>query len=414
MTTHKSLCIIFIFFIVFSLHSQNEQKYFEEWSAKIDTIQNLDIQVKFSIAFISKVKPEDRIDIYSFLGNVYGRKLQMDSAMYYLDKAISLSKNTGEEEKLAFVYSRKSNIHIAKNEFEKTRNLLEKARNLLIKYPESSSWSLYYQQLAQLGYIDGDLRQAVSYMDSTIIARIRSNDTLELYDSYDKLGFLCSNLGEYEIAIESLSKALNILKRIDDKGGIADNYISMGQCYNLWGQYETAKSYLEKAIIIAKENGYDLRLLRSYVCLSESNRYLGHSEDAISAADSALKLAQKHGSKSRISRSFREKGETYLYNYQDYDKAEEFFLKAFEASKDPKTKFHSIPSIQGIVKVYHKKQNYTKVKEYLNLWEESIKESNRPKDLMDFYKSYSEYYEVINQPKKEVYYLKKYHKIQDS
>ena len=74
-------------------------------------------------------------------------------------------------------------------------------------------------------------------------------------DSYNNLGIVYRNLGQYSEAKEYYEKGLIIAKEIygEKDGDVAGSYNNLGTVYRNLGQYSEAKEYFEKALIIRKK-----------------------------------------------------------------------------------------------------------------------------------------------------------------
>ena len=149
--------------------------------------------------------------------------------------------------------------------------------------------------------------------------------------SYNNIGIVYYNLGEYDKALEYYFKALEIQKAVlgEKHRDTAVSYNNIGAVYQNLGDYDKALEYHNKALEIRKE------------VLEEK-----HSDTAISYGN----IGAVYG------------------NLGDYDKALEHFIKALEITKDVLGEKH--PDTAGfyynIGLVYDELGDYDKALEYYN------------------------------------------------
>ena len=147
--------------------------------------------------------------------------------------------------------------------------------------------------------------------------------------SYNNIGIVYANLGDYDKALEYLFKALEIKKDVlgENKSDTASSYNNIGVVYRNLGEYDKALEYYFKALEIEKE-------------------VLGENHPDTASSYNNIGVVYK--------------------NLGDYDKALEYHFKALEIKKDVLGENHpdTAGSYVNIGIVYDELGNYNKALEY--------------------------------------------------
>ncbi|MBQ4820621.1 ATP-binding protein [Aquimarina sp. MMG016] len=413
MPTIKNITF-FLIFISFLVQSQNEKDHCKEWRKKIDTISNLERGIQYGKSSIPKLSSTCRIKAYVEIGMRYAYKYQIDSSFFYIDKGIKLAKDLEAKEELSYAYSRKAEILIGTAKYDDGKNMLIKAKSLLKDFPNSTSWTNYYDKQGYYSYIKGDYQKAIKFMDSTVLASKKSKDTSDIHNYYENLGVVYKRLSAFEKAIEYFIKSVKIKEQLNALRSIGETYRYLGSCYNELGQYEKAKNYFEKGIKVGRLNNNDHTLFSNYAAIAFSNRHLNLFEEANKAIDSAIFLANQMNSKRNLTYTYIEKGEILLKGFKDNKNARLFFQKGYQIAKDTKVNPLIFDSLKSLADLSLYEEDYA---EFLKLKNElKVLISKDPQIDFKAYleKILTQYYEKTKKPEKALFHYKSYIQIRDS
>ncbi len=408
--------VIFILFLFsfFSCIAQSEIFFCDDWQQQSDTITDINTGIRLDFSYLSRVSEKCKIRIYVDLGSIYFNKLQLDSSFYYLDKAIALGNKIGAEEELAHAYAEKVPMLVSQNRFAEVPIVLEKSRKLLAKHPKSKGWVSYYDKMGYVSFLKADYYQALSYMDSTVIAYTNIGQTSNLHEIYEHRGVLYQKLSNYKKAAQNFILSLEAKEENGTMRDISSTYQYIASCYIYLKQNKTAKRYLDKALEAAKKNKNDFALLKSYYRLAVFYRKSKNNKKSEKTINKAIVLALKMNDKNHLATFYKEKGKLYHHNYKNYDEAESFFIKAYEIATIVHKKSLTGETLKSLIAVYLDKKNWNKAQVYLDALEALIQKKPTLEDQAYLEKAWSTYYEIKNQPKTALFHLKKYYKIQDS
>ncbi len=210
------------------------------------------------------------------IGSLYIKKLQYDSALIYLYKALAIREKINAPERM--IFANRYNIGVcyySMNDYEKAIKLNQ---DLLEKAKESK--------------------------DSVYMAR-----------AYSMLGIIYVDTKDSLKAIKMYQKSIAINKNLNNKRSLANNYVNLSDLLVNQNQFKEAEKYLKKSKQISKE----LEINTAFIDLAFAKLYFKTGEYAkcIKSAEKALDQARKSGSV-----NVEQKSLDYLY--QSYFKQKNF------------------------------------------------------------------------------------------
>jgi tetratricopeptide (TPR) repeat protein len=98
--------------------------------------------------------------------------------------------------------------------------------------------------------------------------------------SYNNIGLVYFNQGNYEAALKNRLDALKIREKIGEKRGISISYSSIGDVYTALGRPKEGKIWNEKALLLSKEMGEKENIKTGYKGLAKADSALGNYKEA--------------------------------------------------------------------------------------------------------------------------------------
>ncbi|PKV52168.1 tetratricopeptide repeat protein [Aquimarina sp. MAR_2010_214] len=413
MTIQKALYLLILLLINVATQAQTEKDYCAEWKSIKDTTSNGDLLLNLNKFYFSKVAPSCKVEILRENSTVYKRKLNIDSAFYYVDQAIILGKEINDYEQIGDLYSDKGGLYIVDNQLVKAKLLLKKSRDALKKYPESMYWVGYYNQMQNLSSAEYKKELAITYSDSALQVAIRFDITSNIPNLHQNIGVQYYHIKEYELAVENFLKALELKEEYGSQD-IVNTYYVLGVSYNTLKQYETALYYINIGIERCKKDNNDRILLLNYIILSRQQRNLKSYEKALENIDLALVLAKKLKSDFQIGECLRDKGLIYYEGFEDYKLAEQYFNQAYTISKIIQIDRSLKESLLAMLRINFNKKDYKKVKGFLEELEELVLDTKLPGDTQDWHDNSKRYFESTGNFEKALFHYTQYNRIKDS
>ena len=359
-----------------------------------------------------------RIDNLLIIGFDFITKSE-DSANYYLQKALQLSK----VEKDSF------NIIRAYNRFSKLENYLENDLRTL-QYADSA---LQYASVTNQKHFPGiaysyrNKGLAYNYLErydlslesflnanSFLLKNPQDNETkIYLAENYTDLAKLYSSIKNNETALECIKKALAISKPIDAYWEIGDSYEFMFAHYFEEEKYVTAQKYIDSAqtMYTKAENIQGIQFLDKY----RAEVYLKQNKPdlAIPIYDALLQIDKKDSVAYILAEGYTFLSKAYTKKNK-FTKAAKYLDSARVQASISQNFSHRISIASQQAKIYKNKQQLgsgilelqTILKnQNIDLFQESKK---------DLYKELSELYALNKDPKNALLSLNEHHRIKDS
>lgn len=401
-----------IWFILFLLtgilQAQNDQDQTPD--IKVEDIKN-QLQTK-------DLPSTTRIDNLLIVGKDFITKSE-DSARYYLEKALQLSKI----EKDSF------NIIRAYNRFSVLEKYLENDLNTL-KYADSAleyGSSANQKHFAGIAYAHSNKGLAYNYLerfDLSLESFLNANSFLlkddqdtqiktYLAENYTHLAKIYSSIKNNETALECIKKSLTISKAIDAYWETGESYEFMFAHYFDEKQYALAQKYIDSAqTMYAKaENVQGIQFLDKY----RAEIYLKQNKPdlAIPIYDALLQLDKKDGVAYILTEGYTFLSKAYT-NKNKFKLAAKYLDSARVQASISENLSHRISIASQQAKIYKSRKQLSRgilelqtilKNENIDFFQESKK---------DLYKELSELYALNNDPKNALLSSNEHYRIKDS
>lgn len=401
-----------IWFILFLLtgilQAQNDQDQTPD--IKVEDIKN-QLQTK-------DLPSTTRIDNLLIVGKDFITKSE-DSARYYLEKALQLSKI----EKDSF------NIIRAYNRFSVLEKYLENDLNTL-KYADSAleyGSSANQKHFAGIAYAHSNKGLAYNYLerfDLSLESFLNANSFLlkddqdtqtktYLAENYTHLAKIYSSIKNNETALECIKKSLTISKAIDAYWETGESYEFMFAHYFDEKQYTLAQKYIDSAQTVYDkvENLQGIQFLAKY----RAEIYLKQNTPdlAIPIYDALLQLDKKDGVAYILAEGYTFLSKAYT-NKKKFKLAEKYLDSARVQASISENLSHHISIASQQAKIYKSRKQLSRgilelqtilKNENIDFFQESKK---------DLYKELSELYALNNDPKNALLSSNEHYRIKDS
>lgn len=176
----------------------------------------------------------------------------------------------------------------------------------------------------------GEWDDAINYFNSCILEELKNTKTKS--KAYREIGFILTERGEWDLALENYKNSLKISEIIDDKDELAEVYRSLGNIYWKKSDYKNSLKYLNKSLEIAKKNENIIEIGKIYVDLGIIQCEKNNHKKAQKYFEESLRILENSDSVVEIGRVFNGLGVVH-YCQKNYKKAIEYFEKCVENSK---------------------------------------------------------------------------------
>lgn len=233
------------------------------------------------------------------LGRVYSNKAsmkvslasEMDSARYYLDKALVELDKKDDKKLRATVYSNFATTYTASNDYEKMLSYNMKAMELLKDDPFSLSVS-HFNQATIYSYTNfGDL--AEKHFKLALISAKKGGHQMVEVLAEQALAHREIGEGKYEIAKERLEKGLVLCAALKSPKICSGINLELGLLFNKMGELEKSKEALLTSRKYALEFKDDYEIMSVVMRLGSHELQVGNYSAAIQHFEDFNKIYEK-------------------------------------------------------------------------------------------------------------------------
>jgi len=235
--------------------------------------------------------------------------------------------------------------------------------------------------------------------------------------------YICIARGEYNQALESGHKSLELAMESDKPKEIVNSYRFIGYVYLLIGNFESAETYLEQGIEIARNNNYkraEADLLSELAKLSEANN---ENEKAVEYFEKSYNLFRSIGDERSMVYANFYKGESYRCKNQN-NEAIIHYNEAYKISRNLNDHILRMQLVISFGKAYLsiakqgksayrasllvEDMGYNSIEDLLVRYCAELENSSNKKDLLECYKLLAELSKIKGQFKKAYTYYNSY------
>jgi tetratricopeptide (TPR) repeat protein len=362
-----------------------------------------------------------RIDLLNLLGNHHQKK-NRDSAGYYHERALQLSKKIKDELREAECFRELAWDYVGKGDYAKATNAAQQTLKI-VRAPSSKqdtekgkkSRALEGLALGCLGVIEknqGNFNEAFAYFSEALKIGEELNDIMVQVSNHNGLGNLCMKQANYACALNHFFKALSIEEKAGHKSGLATEYGSIANVYLSQEDFARGLIYYAKAIKAAEAVG-DLKNLSInyanigiiYAGQGDSASAKGNKEyalrekypKAIEAFTTAMKVAEETGNKALYVNSLANLASLHA-GLGKYTEALDYNFKALKASEEIGNKPGIITDYTNIGNIYITLKKFAEAERYFKQALQLAEEINSPDDKKVINLSLSNLYEKTGRP----------------
>ncbi|GIK70080.1 MAG: hypothetical protein BroJett020_13750 [Bacteroidota bacterium] len=320
-----------------------------------------------SLLTLIRSNPHDttKIICYNFLSQEFLNK-DISKAKLYVQKALDLSKITGYKKGMAASYHLLGTIHYQSNR-EKGLEYFMLSLNTSKEINDKVTMSSTYNNLGNLYNQSGEYEKALKYYILSMELDEELNNRNGMATSYNNIGLIYWMQGGFEKAQEYFEKALHLHKALNKKEGVAAAYSNIGGVAYYRGKSDVALSYFYKAYEINKEINNKVGCATTLANISEILIEQKKYEEAIDYCYKALEIQKEMGSISDMVHTLLSVAKNYEAQNK-YEKSIEVLNEAIRLSEEINAQLLLSKSYLMMAEVKEKAGNYLESISYYKLY----------------------------------------------
>ncbi len=247
---------------------------------------------------ISKVESERN---ENFLGAVYLTKAEINKkrgeielAIEDADDALDHFRDVADWRGMAWAYYHLGTLSLAQGLAKKSLDYFNLAVQMVGENSEPVVLGRVFADMAGSHWVQNDAKSAVECLEKALDFFRQTENELQQLFAYNDLGVSLMLLGDWLRAEKSISKSLEIAKKLEHPHtpGIYD---SLGELKLLKCEFAEAADHLDTGVNLSKEQANDLYLVQNLKSLARVKLAEENFDEAISIAENALKTAEGLG-----------------------------------------------------------------------------------------------------------------------
>lgn len=231
----------------------------------------------------------------------------LDLALQMVDTIASELERMGTQAKRlkGKLLARQGSIDICLRMYKQADARLEESLVILRAVGAREEMAYVYKLLGDSATLQGMPAQAKDLYQKCMDIYMESDDRSGIGWAHNRLGWVSTQLGDYEEAERHLRRSLVAFRELDHRRGLVGALSDLGLLTHRRGAYKQAQRHYQKAIALSREIGYEDGTARSLCELSDVCRDLGHYRCARDCAHESLAIYQELGSFDQIRALYR-------------------------------------------------------------------------------------------------------------
>lgn len=263
-----------------------------------------------------------KINIYKQLAVAYNSNA--DTAFYYANKALELSKKTNHSEQIINSYLTISNVYEVLGEFDNCLEALFNAREIADSIQHDELLGMVYNNLGNAYRNIDDVENSLKFYRRATKLYKKVGNQLELGRIYNNIGLVFVSKKQYEDAVRSYNISIEIVSKYNDKASLGNCYSNLGIVYYYMGEIDKTILYFEKSLAIDRALNNEIGVAISLSNIGELYLEESNFSSAITNFDQSIEMAKKANAQDLLKHNYLIISDAYA-RVKKYAKAYEFF-----------------------------------------------------------------------------------------
>ncbi|MBK8367387.1 MAG: tetratricopeptide repeat protein [Bacteroidetes bacterium] len=225
-------------------------------------------------------------------GIIYSEQTNDDKAVEYFNKAIEVSKQSGNKNEMAISLQAIAQIDIRKGNNTKALNQLYECLKIFEETGDEIGVADVHLSIGDICYLQQEYKKAIEHHLKSRELYIKNNYEVAISTINFKIGVDYNAYKDYPKALEYLQKSIDAVEN-SEIGVNSVAYLNIAQIYIYQNKYDKALTYALQGLSIAEGMQNKVEMNHSHIILS---RIFGSQKKyplAISHGEDALKIGQE-------------------------------------------------------------------------------------------------------------------------
>lgn len=317
------------------LHSDESQfeiyKHLGNYHGQLNEFETAAFYLEYSLRLSKKLKSKERAaSVYIVISKNFMLHNEKDSALYYVDLAIQNARRTSNKSILAESFNTQAEIYnfFGQMELSVAKNMI--ALQMATENNNYHQIAKYSREIGQSQLIIKNLDDAEAFFKQSLENSQRIVDNRQIALSLSNLGTIAFENKNYTLAIKRNEEAIKTLSRLNDMEGLGNAHNNLGMIYREQKNFTKAANNFNQALIYFESIGN--KELIATVFHNVGTVFLAQKKhsNALNYLNKSVEIRKQYGSQNQIFHTYRvisqvyddigqsKKSLEYLTLYMDY------------------------------------------------------------------------------------------------
>jgi Tfp pilus assembly protein PilF len=224
-------------------------------------------------------------------GIMYSEQSDDEKAIEYFNKAIEVSKQSGNKNEVAISQQAIAQIDIRKGYNTKALDLLYECLKIFEETGDEIGVADVHLSIGDICYLQREYKKAIEHHKKSRELYIKNNYEVAISTINFKIGVDYNAAMDYPKALEYLQKSIDAVEN-SDYGASSVAYSNIAQIYVYQNNYDKALEYAKKGLNISESTQNKVEMNHGHIILSRIFTFQKKYALAISHAEDALVIGQ--------------------------------------------------------------------------------------------------------------------------
>lgn len=258
---------------------------------------------------------------------------QPDSALYFIELGIALSKQVENEYLLAQAYNRKGIVFDVMNDWDSSMFYYDLAIDHARNSGNDKTLASALNNKGLIFWNRSEYEKALEYYQSAVLLFDQLGQKKGMANALNNIAVILQEQNRFDASLSKHREVLELYEQLDDDYGISVSYSNIGLVFQLQHQLDSARIYLSKSIHI-KQKQSDLHgLAITYTNLSEVFEEEKQYDSAIFYIRKAIDIHRSLGDHNLVANNLSAIGSLY-FTLKRFDESEAALLEALHFARE--------------------------------------------------------------------------------
>jgi two-component system sensor histidine kinase UhpB len=219
---------------------------------------------------------------------------KLDSAMTYINEAITWSKKVGEPARIALAYLNRADYNMQLRILKQSLKDCDTSMLYAEKANKEDTKARIFQTIGSIYFVQDDFTQSKIYYDKAYALYEKGNNKRMMAITLSNIGNVYKHLKAYENGIASFKNAIALGSEIGDQNNLCMYYCNLSDLYYEKGDMVKAEANGLKSLELARRQENEMQVVIAQGSLANAYLKLGKTSDAIRSASEGYRLAKEN------------------------------------------------------------------------------------------------------------------------